>query len=683
MLNTKTARRSRPWGTVLVASVIVASAAFFSWEIEKEASQRRHQQERMATSEQLNAIGARIQGTVLHDIALTTGLAVEIAINPDSTSDEFSRYASALLGNSDTAIVHTAVSQDLRITKVYPLAGNEEILGIDYRDYPAQLKIIKAAMKYRAPFVSGPYDLIQGGTAFIIRMPILDEHEGGNSFISSVMDYQSLLDRTGLSDQNHPLAVTISAINPDEKEGRRFFGDAQIIDQAPVYMTLQFPIGSWELAALPKNGWTETSPRFANILPLPLLTLIAAIAVCYFKIRRDKESAKATRILQQSAKRFRSLFENASDGIFIIEQDGGHILNANEKAAQLLGVSPEALKNRLFKSQFATQSGKSIAANKNGTTDLSDDATLPGLFQTRLIRDDGKTIPVEISTAKIEDGDTPFIIAHMRDITIRSRYEAELDSARLAAERANDLKSRFLANFSHEIRTPLNAIVGFSEIMRKSMFGEIKPTRYAEYVEDIHHSGKHLLEIINDILDLSRIEAGEMPLAMEWIDLSSFLEDCKRITVQLAKEKTISFTCIPPTAPVMIYADPGRLRQILINLIGNAIKFTLPGGSVEVSGIVMENGGVDLTVRDTGIGMSEKHLKDALRPFGQIASKKSVDQSGTGLGLTLSRALCQLQDIQFSIESEQDEGTIVRLCVMPDQTKLTAMSHAISNLATI
>ncbi|GEQ99299.1 hypothetical protein JCM17844_29360 [Iodidimonas gelatinilytica] len=341
------------------------------------------------------------------------------------------------------------------------------------------------------------------------------------------------------------------------------------------------------------------------------------------------------------------------------------------------------MKNRLFKSQFATQSGKSIAANKNGTTDLSDDATLPGLFQTRLIRDDGKTIPVEISTAKIEDGDTPFIIAHMRDITIRSRYEAELDSARLAAERANDLKSRFLANFSHEIRTPLNAIVGFSEIMRKSMFGEIKPTRYAEYVEDIHHSGKHLLEIINDILDLSRIEAGEMPLAMEWIDLSSFLEDCKRITVQLAKEKTISFTCIPPTAPVMIYADPGRLRQILINLIGNAIKFTLPGGSVEVSGIVMENGGVDLTVRDTGIGMSEKHLKDALRPFGQIASKKSVDQSGTGLGLTLSRALCQLQDIQFSIESEQDEGTIVRLCVMPDQTKLTAMSHAISNLATI
>lgn len=233
MLNTKTARRSRPWGTVLVASVIVASAAFFSWEIEKEASQRRHQQERMATSEQLNAIGARIQGTVLHDIALTTGLAVEIAINPDSTSDEFSRYASALLGNSDTAIVHTAVSQDLRITKVYPLAGNEEILGIDYRDYPAQLKIIKAAMKYRAPFVSGPYDLIQGGTAFIIRMPILDEHEGGNSFISSVMDYQSLLDRTGLSDQNHPLAVTISAINPDEKEGRRFFGDAKSLTRRP------------------------------------------------------------------------------------------------------------------------------------------------------------------------------------------------------------------------------------------------------------------------------------------------------------------------------------------------------------------------------------------------------------------------------------------------------------------
>jgi two-component system cell cycle sensor histidine kinase PleC len=247
------------------------------------------------------------------------------------------------------------------------------------------------------------------------------------------------------------------------------------------------------------------------------------------------------------------------------------------------------------------------------------------------------------------------------------RRNRDLERARAAAEYANQSKTTFLANVSHELRTPLNAIIGFSELMQSETFGAIGSDRYREYVADIHASGKHLLMIINDILDMAKIETGRMSLQEGEVVLAAVVEAALRFFAVRARQDGLRLSAVvAPDLPLLL-ADQRALRQILLNLLSNALKFTPAPGTVTVHALVLDSGEIELSVADTGIGIAPEHIATVLEPFGQVANQFNRDHDGTGLGLPLARAFAALHGAAFTIDSAVGEGTTVRVRFPPER----------------
>ena len=255
-----------------------------------------------------------------------------------------------------------------------------------------------------------------------------------------------------------------------------------------------------------------------------------------------------------------------------------------------------------------------------------------------------------------------------RDITDLHSRENALVRAKEEAELANRTKTEFLANMSHELRTPLNAIIGFSEIIGGELFGAIKNPRYLQYVGDIHESAAHLLTVINDILDVSKAEAGALELSEGLVDLHQAIAASIRLTSERAVQGSVKIDTKISTVPV-IAADERKIKQLLHNLLSNAIKFTPPGGSVTISAATTSNGDIEIAVSDTGIGMSQEQIAIALTPFGQVDSALNRAYEGTGLGVPLSKALVELHGGTLRITSVPSQGTTVTVTLPAKRAK--------------
>ena len=243
--------------------------------------------------------------------------------------------------------------------------------------------------------------------------------------------------------------------------------------------------------------------------------------------------------------------------------------------------------------------------------------------------------------------------------TLRDRTD-QLKQALAVAEEANRAKTEFLAKMSHELRTPLNAIIGFSEVMNLQMFGKLGGTQYEEYSGLIHESGKLLLDIINDILDLSKVEAGRIELEEEAFFVRSLVKDCLPIVKRHADHNHIVLIS-EAEDDLVLWADRRLVKQMLLNLLSNAIKFTPNGGEVTVRSYAEPDGSHVLEVQDSGLGMTETEIGVAMQPFGQVQSVMTNNQQGTGLGLALVNTFMGLHEGQFEMTSMKGEGTYARL----------------------
>ncbi len=283
----------------------------------------------------------------------------------------------------------------------------------------------------------------------------------------------------------------------------------------------------------------------------------------------------------------------------------------------------------------------------------------------------------QLFAQKIEFGSEQLLLLIGRDVTEDLIQAQELQRSRDSAELANRAKSEFLANMSHELRTPLNAILGFAEILRDQIIGPIGNEKYCEYAQDIHESGTHLLSIINDILDLSKVEAGRLEAHLYWINPNDALSMCLTLIQQRAFENDITLVSTLDEE-VEIEADQRLVKQIGLNLLSNAVKFTPPEGTVTLSLKRTGNAGLCLSVSDTGIGMTPEEIKIARRPFGQIDTSLSKRYEGSGLGLPLVTAFAEKLKATMTIDSQPGVGTRVNILFPPDKVRMRVVEDEIT-----
>jgi PAS domain S-box-containing protein len=358
---------------------------------------------------------------------------------------------------------------------------------------------------------------------------------------------------------------------------------------------------------------------------------------------------------RRTEKLFGIVFQKSPDLVSLTTLSDGRYIDVNEAFLRSLGWQRSQVIGRT-----ADEIGfwKDSAFRQRMVDILNRDGFVRGL-EAQVRGPDGKNRDYSYSVDVIRFEDEDLLLGIGRDVTEARKTAAELRDSMESALIANRAKSEFLANMSHELRTPLNAILGFSEIIGNQVFGPGALPRYVDYAKDIYASGRLLLQIIDDLLDISRLEHGKLELRAEEVASSEIVSACLRVIDGRARDARIKLSVDLPGRPLTLHADATRLKQVLLNLLSNAVKFTPEGGHVTVGARPAADGGVSFFVVDTGIGMSEDEIEIALQSFGQVANAHTRDQQGTGLGLPLAKGLVELHGGTLTVESRPGLGTRV------------------------
>ena len=383
----------------------------------------------------------------------------------------------------------------------------------------------------------------------------------------------------------------------------------------------------------------------------------AIMATFQPKPARDTDEQKGLMDVARISE-MQDILDTATDGIIVLNRDG-MVESFNGSAEALFGHSSAKIVGSNIETLFALESRNALLNyiktinERDLKSIINDGCELIGKEAN------GGLIPLFVTLGKM--GDSSKLCMVIRDMTSWKKSEEDLVNARRQAEKASDQKSDFLARVSHEIRTPLNAIIGFSDVMIEERFGPIANDRYREYLLDINRSGIHVLDLVNDLLDLSKIESGKIDLSFEAVDLNQIVaETVALMQPQANSNRIIIRTSLSRVVPKVV-ADARSMRQIIMNLVSNAIKFSQANGQVIVSTVYEGNGEVALRIRDTGVGMTDDELKDAMKPFYQIPGVSEKSSKGTGLGLPLTKALVEANRAHFDLESRLNEGTIAHV----------------------
>jgi PAS domain S-box-containing protein len=404
-----------------------------------------------------------------------------------------------------------------------------------------------------------------------------------------------------------------------------------------------------ELYGLRKDG-TEFP---VEISLSPLETEEGIFAMSAIRDITDRKRAEA---------KFRGLLESAPDAMVIVDRQGKIVL-INAQAEKLFGYSREELLSQPVETLIPAQFKPGHGELRAGYFDEPKSRPMGAGRDLTALRKDGSTFPAEISLSPLETEEGTLVMAAIRDISERRRQQEEIRLKNLELEEQNRrvqeatrLKSEFLANMSHELRTPLNGIIGFSEFLIDEKPGALN-AKQREYLGDILNSGRHLLQLINDVLDLAKVEAGKMEVLPELFSVKNAIDEVCSVIAPTAGKKQIAINLSIQADVKAVMLDQAKFKQILYNLLSNAIKFTHPDGIVEIE-VTVENGShLKLQIKDSGIGIKQEDFNRLFKEFEQLDSSMARLYEGTGLGLALTKKIVDLQNGTISVESEFGKGS--------------------------
>jgi signal transduction histidine kinase/CheY-like chemotaxis protein len=476
---------------------------------------------------QLSQVRSRLESEVNADLYLNRGLVSLVKAYPHFTEAEFKIIGKELL-RGRTSVRNIGLAPDNILSHIFPIEGNEMAIGLVYRDNPDQWPPVERAMLSRKTVISGPLKLVEGNFAFISLTPIWINMPGSQEesywgMANLVINADTLFTNVGIAHGKQlSIALAIRGVDGSGPEGAVFFGEASLFDQQPVTMEVFLPNGTWQLGAIPKGGWVQSSRLF--------------------------------------------------DWLWI----GG-------------------------------------------------------------------------ITASVAIGLLVWIW-----ITAQSRQTQILMEAKQAAEKANRAKSELLSRMSHELRTPLNAILGFGQLLDLDM--DASRSTDKQYLKHIMNSGHHLLSLINEVLDLARIDSGKFELKLEQISVPDVLDECLILVQPLANTHNIAVSIDHSGDKLFVWSDHKCLKQIILNLISNAIKYNRKDGCVTVAYRKTSDGRIRLSVTDTGAGIPKEKWGQLFQPFSRLGAENSQIE-GTGIGLAISKNLVEAMNGSIGFKSTTEVGS--------------------------
>ena len=766
---------------VFLPAILVAACLFAAGYYVDYMHARNHERElRVSVFNQLSLLRAKLEGYITSNVQLVQGLAASISVEPDLSTEKFTQLARYLF-NDRSQLRNIGAAPDLVIRYMYPLQNNEAAVGLDYRDHPAQLRAALRARDSGNLLFDGPVDLVQGGQAFIARIPVFLSGSNGQpsqekafwGIISAVIDIDRLYFASSLKDFADEFDIAIRTDESYDPDGNVFLGDAKIFDQHPVLLDISLPSGSWQMAAVPKEGWAEAANNLfwfrGGLGLIGLLILLPLIAIGRFELKkRDSET------------RLRALFDMSPVGIALNDYKTGRFLEINDALLVSSGYSRSEMLTMTYKDITPTDYA---ALDQEQLEDLQAKGHF-GPYQKEYIRKNDGRYPVQLNGVVIYDaagrklvwsivedissriqaeralresqekyqrlvediGDQFVIYSHravtgevtyvsggiqkmfgltkddvigkswdgiikwlpeyreraqaiiqqiiegklgftqfdlsfihpggdlrtirvschpvtasagelsiegiVEDITERKTAERALITARHEAERASKAKSEFLSSMSHELRTPMNAILGFSQLLEMEDLSEA----HQKYVLEIKNAGFHLLALIDEILDLAKIEAGRIDLRPEPVDVGVLVQECIALVKNLADKMEVTIHSTGLTGQVL-QADRIRFKQVMLNLISNAIKYNRSGGQIHVDAKESDQTGyLRIRVTDTGVGIAAAKIAELFQPFNRLDAANS-DIEGTGIGLSLTRRVVELMGGTIGVESKLGVGS--------------------------
>lgn len=616
--------------------------------------------------EKAAALGINIERHLVEAIEISNAVKTAIALNPDIDTQQYDILAREL--RRDRAyILNIAAAPDLVTKFVHPIEPNASVIGFDLKSSKAQRDAAELARKVNRSIVAGPLELVQGGSGFIIRTPVTIDEGGDQSrfwgIVSVVMSSAQLFGLTQEAVSSN-FEVAIRGRNGLGLSGDIVFGSPQVFAEDPVVFDVNLSYGQWQIGMKPADGWNTLPPQTAlriwgNIALIAMVAIGAILIALRFKSDKDRAESDLAEAIESIEDGF-AMFDR-EDRLMLCNSRYQSIYQLPDKLTMRGTPFEDLLKYGLERGHYPDGQGREqewlkerLLLHRNPADSFNQ------------LLDDGRWM--KIAESKTASG---MIVGFRVDIT-------DMKNAQEAAERANQIKSQFLNNINHEMRTPLTVMLGYAAMLGNvrelPSFQNIASARNAAETADdlpkqsaalakditnvadrIQSAGQHLLALINDSLDLARIEAGHMHVHVEPVSLANVVGDLASDFARRLEENGLDLKI--GMVDFSVLADEVRLRQILMNVIDNAIKFT-DKGQIE---IYAGPQGKDLVIEvaDTGCGIAPKHLSRIFTEFYQGDLSDTRNYGGTGLGLSICQNLAKLQGGSVSVQSKEGVGTRV------------------------